>query len=203
MEKDADKKEETQESDGESFEVVKPSQSKKLKRQVDLMIEIVQDAVTLFGGRIEKMSNENAPTSQDRAKTIIFIRHHLDVPLPSEYLTDFKTVTKYNSAIHQITSQLKLCGEIVTENDKLEKTLSTFHASNVVLQQQYPEQNNELLMKNHQSRPTGSSPFPEANVIFSEQGRGRGKGRGRGRGRESQRGRYTPYNHRGIDINRK
>jgi hypothetical protein len=26
------------------------------------------------------------------------------------------------------------------------------------------EQNNELLMKNHQSRPTGSSPFPKANA---------------------------------------
>jgi hypothetical protein len=55
-----------------------------------------------------------------------------------------------------------------------------FHASNVLLQQQYrecnftryseliscllvAEQNNELLMKNHQSRPTSSTPFPEAN----------------------------------------
>ncbi|XP_051130807.1 uncharacterized protein LOC127251239 [Andrographis paniculata] len=133
----------------------------------------------------------------------------------SNFLRDFKTVTEYNSAIHQITSQLKLCGENVTENDKLEKTLSTFHASNVVLQQQYrekdfqkcsqliaclllAEQNNELLMKNHQSRPIGSSPFPEANVTFSE----RGRGRGRGRGRESQRGRYTPYNRRSFDINK-
>ncbi|XP_051116145.1 uncharacterized protein LOC127241260 [Andrographis paniculata] len=57
-------------------------------------------------------------------------------------------------------------------------------------------------MKNHQSRPTGSSPFPEANVTFSELGRGRGRRRGRGRGRESQRGRYTPYNRRSFDVNR-
>ena len=27
------------------------------------------------------------------------------------------------------------------------------------------EKNNELLMKNHESRPTGYTPFPEANVI--------------------------------------
>jgi hypothetical protein len=52
-------------------------------------------------------------------------------------------------------------------------------------------------MKNHQSRPTGSSPFPEANVIaFLEanvtsfkgnRGRGRGRGprRSRGRGRNN------------------
>ncbi|RVW79791.1 Retrovirus-related Pol polyprotein from transposon TNT 1-94 [Vitis vinifera] len=34
------------------------------------------------------------------------------------------------------------------------------------------EQNNELLMRNHQSRPTGSEPFPEVNAI-SSQTRGR------------------------------
>ena len=58
----------------------------------------------------------------------------------------------------------------------LEKTFTTFHASNVLLQQQYRERrsteysqliscllvaenNNELLMKNHQPRPTGSEAF--------------------------------------------
>ena len=75
----------------------------------------------------------------------------------------------------------------------LEKTFTTFHASNVLLQQQYrerrfteysqliscllvAEQNNELLMKNHQSRPTGSEAFPEVNAI-SSQNYGRGRGR--------------------------
>ncbi|XP_051132663.1 uncharacterized protein LOC127252515 [Andrographis paniculata] len=134
---------------------------------------------------VRTIASENTATSQDRAKAIIFIRHYLDIPLQSEYLTlqDFKTVTEYNSAIHQITSQLKLCGENVTENDKLEKTLFTFHVSNVVLQQQYREKNFQ-------------NPFLEANVTFSE------RGRGRGCGRESQRGRYTPYNRRSFDINR-
>ena len=86
----------------------------------------------------------------------------------------------------------------------LEKTFTTFHASNVLLQQQYrerrfteysqliscllvAEQNNELLMKNHQSRPTGSEAFPEVNAISSQNyGRGRGRGRDRGRGRNSR-----------------
>ena len=74
----------------------------------------------------------------------------------------------------------------------LEKTFTTFHASNVLLQQQYrkcrftkyfeliscllvAEQNNELLMRNHQSRPTESEPFLEVNAI-SSQTRGRGRG---------------------------
>ena len=58
---------------------------------------------------------------------------------------------------------------------------TTFHASNVLVQQQYrekgfkkyseliicllvAEQNNELLMKNHEARPIGAAPFPEVNA---------------------------------------
>ena len=123
-------------------------------------------------------------------------------------LQDFNTVSEYNSTLFRINSQLKLCGEKVIEEDMLEKTCTTFHASNVLLQQQYRErrfkkyyeliscllmakQNNELLMKNHQSRPTGTEPFPEVNAISSQtNGRGcshsRGRGRGGGRGRNSR-----------------
>ncbi|KAK9705437.1 hypothetical protein RND81_07G056900, partial [Saponaria officinalis] len=99
-------------------------------------------------------------------------------------LQDFKSVTEYNSAIYQIVFRLRLCGETVTESDILEKTYSTFHASNMVLQQQYrerqfktyseliscllvAEQNKELLMQNHQTHPTRSSPIPEVNVVKS------------------------------------
>ncbi|PIN03201.1 hypothetical protein CDL12_24279 [Handroanthus impetiginosus] len=111
----------------------------------------------------------------------------------------------------KITSQLMLCGKNISDEDMLEKTFSTFHASNLLLQQQcrekgfkkyseliscllVAEQNNELLMKNHESRPTGSSPFPEANATnFSNSGRGRGHSHGRGRGRG--RGRYNYQNY--------
>ena len=119
-------------------------------------------------------------------------------------LQDFKTVSEYNSALFKISSQLKFYGENITEEDMLEKTFKTFHASNVLLQQQYrerrfteysqliscllvAEQNNEVLMKNHQSRPTGSEAFPEVNAISSQNyGRGRGRGCGRSRGLNSR-----------------
>jgi hypothetical protein len=129
-------------------------------------------------------------------------------------LQDFKSVGEYNSTIFRITSELKLCGEKITNEDMFEKIFFTFHASNFLLQQQYrergfkkyselisrllvAEQNNEFLMKNHQSRPTDFSPFPEANATaFSEANaisfernhsrrRGRGPRRGRGRGRNN------------------
>ena len=49
-------------------------------------------------------------------------------------LQDFKFVSEYNSAIFRISSQLQLCREKITDEHMLEKTLSTFHASNVLLQ---------------------------------------------------------------------
>ncbi|WJZ86250.1 hypothetical protein VitviT2T_005726 [Vitis vinifera] len=194
--------------------------------------ELHLDAMNL--GATIKQGNQ--ASLQDRAKALIFLRHHLHEGLKNEYLTvndpftlwsnlkerydhqktvilpkarydwmhlrlqDFKTVSEYNSALFKISSQLKLCGEKITEEDMLEKTFTTFHASNVLLQQQYRErrftkyseliscllvakQNNEFLMRNHQSRPTGSEPFPEVNAISSQtRGRGRGQGRGRVRG---------------------
>nr|XP_027067592.1 uncharacterized protein LOC113693225 [Coffea arabica] len=63
------------------------------------------------------------------------------------------------------------------------------------------EQNNELLLKNHKSRPTSASPFPEVNATqFQNSGRGRGRGcrdgrgggRGCGRGRGRDRSKFVP-----------
>ena len=190
----------------------------------------------------------NQASSQDKAKSMIFLRHHLHEGLKIEYLTvkdplilwnnlkerydhqktvilpkarydwmhlrlqDFKSVSEYNSAMFRISSKLQLCGEKITDADMLEKIFSTFHASNMLLQQQYrekgfkkyseliscllvAEQNNELLMKNHEARPTGSTPFPAVNAVtYNEKykrhasSRGRGHGRGRGRGRINHRG---------------
>ena len=110
-------------------------------------------------------------------------------------LQDFKYVSDYNLALFKISSQLKLCGEKVTEEDMIEKTFTTF-PSNVLLQQQYQEcrftkyseliscllvakQNNELLLKNHQSRPIGSMSLLEANAT-SVQTLRHGQGHGYG-----------------------
>ena len=54
-------------------------------------------------------------------------------------LQDFKSVSEYNFALFKISSQLKLCKDNITEEDMLEKTFTTFHALNVLLQQQYRE----------------------------------------------------------------
>ena len=111
----------------------------------------------------------------DHQKTVILPRARYDwIHLR---LRDFKLVSDYNSALFKISSQLKLCGEKVSDEDMFEKTYTIFHASNMLLQQQYRErrftkyfeliacllvveQNNELLLKNQQSRPIGSISLP-------------------------------------------
>ncbi|XP_020207825.1 uncharacterized protein LOC109792800 [Cajanus cajan] len=51
------------------------------------------------------------------------------------------------------------------------------------------EQNNELLLKNHEAQPTGSAPFPEVNVAtYDKQTSGCGYGHGRGNNRGRDRG---------------
>ncbi|XP_021762540.1 uncharacterized protein LOC110727282 [Chenopodium quinoa] len=142
--------------------------------------------------------------------------HHKRVLLPKAlfdwtnlWFQDFKSVIVYNSTIHEIISILKYCGHSVTDEQMIEKTLTTFHASNVLLQKQYrergfkkfnelmsvllvAEQNSDLLLKNHNLRPTGSLAThheanatsyypPEANAT-RKGGRGNYNGRGRGRG---------------------
>ena len=68
----------------------------------------------------------------DHQKTVILPKARYD--WMHLRLQDFKTVSEYNSALFKISSQLKLCGENITEEDMLEKTFTTFHASNVLLQ---------------------------------------------------------------------
>ncbi|XP_073056905.1 uncharacterized protein [Primulina eburnea] len=152
------------------------------KNYLSWILDSEVDLVSMNLGKTIKEGNEMS--QQDRAKAHIFLCHHLNDGLKVKYLTlqDFKSVSDYNSALFKTSSTLILCGEKVADQDMLEKTLSTFHASNVLLQQQYrergfqryseliscllvAEQNNELLMKNHQMRPTGSTLFPEANEI--------------------------------------
>ncbi|XP_070019390.1 uncharacterized protein [Nicotiana sylvestris] len=187
-------------------------------------------------------------STQDCAKALIFLRHHLDEGLKIEYLTvkdpfvlwnglkerydnlklvtlpqarydwahlrlqDFKSVSEYNSAMFRITSKLKLCRDNISDYDILEKTFTIFHASNMVLQQQYrekgftkysqlislllvAEQNNELLMRNHENRPIGSTPLPKEDEVYSHYAN-RGKGRGHIRGRGIIQGRnFSGVNH--------
>ncbi|XP_019241827.1 PREDICTED: uncharacterized protein LOC109221845 [Nicotiana attenuata] len=174
----------------------------------------------------------NEASNEDKAMTMIFLRHHLHEGLKTEYLTvkdplelwinlkdrydhlkltvlpkaryewihlrlqDFKTVSEYNSAIFKQYREkgFKKYSELIT----------------CLL---VAEQNNTLLIKNHEARPTGSAPFPEANAVAAYdkferkqnnyRGRGHGRERGRGRGRNNYRhyGENELENNKGSQIN--
>ncbi|XP_048620136.1 uncharacterized protein LOC125590569 [Brassica napus] len=177
------------------------------------------------------ITDGNESSEKDRNSAILIIRHHLAESLKDQYLTrtvllpkalydwrnlriqDFKSVDEYNLALFKIVSKLKLCEETITDADMLEKTFSTFHTSNVLLQQQYrengfstyanlisclllAEQNNELLMRNSEMRPPGAKALPEAHAAIepkdespkkeSNHRRMRGRGRWQGRNRGFQ-----------------
>ncbi|XP_059285618.1 uncharacterized protein LOC132039091 [Lycium ferocissimum] len=80
------------------------------------------------------ITQDNTASSQDKAKAMIFLHHHLDEGLKVEYLIVKDPLELWTSLKERITSQLKLCGDNITDEDVLEKTLTTFHASNLVLQ---------------------------------------------------------------------
>ncbi|XP_068332850.1 uncharacterized protein [Pyrus communis] len=68
--------------------------------------------------------------------------HQKDIFLPETRhnwqrlrLQDFKSVNEYNFEVCRIRSLLNFCNETLPEEDLLEKTYSTFFASNIVLQQ--------------------------------------------------------------------
>ncbi|KAK4732119.1 hypothetical protein R3W88_025107 [Solanum pinnatisectum] len=141
----------------------------------------------------DTIKTENKASKQDCAKTMIFLCHHIDEILKIEYLTvkdplvlwnnlkerydhlkmvihpkarydwmhlrlqDFKCIHEYNSVMFRITSQLKLCGDTVSDGFK--------KYSELISHLLVAEQNNDLLMKNHENRPTGSTPFPEVNEV--------------------------------------
>ncbi|KAJ0043745.1 hypothetical protein Pint_18352 [Pistacia integerrima] len=100
----------------------------------------------------------NESSTQDKAKAMIFLRHHLHEGLKFEHLTVKDPLTLWENLKEMYDHQRKGFSKIF-------RTISCLLVA---------EQNNELLMKNHKARPTGSTPFPEVNVTISNNhGRGR------------------------------
>ncbi|XP_057497342.1 uncharacterized protein LOC130782060 [Actinidia eriantha] len=137
----------------------------------------------------ETIKEGNEASLQDRAKAMIFLRHHLHGGLKAEYLTIKDPYIIWQNLTERYDHQKAIILP-KTRYDWIYLRLQDFKT--------VAEQHNELLMKNHQTRPTGSVPFPEVNAIRCGRGyghgRGRGRSRGRGRGRSRGRGHGRGYN---------
>ncbi|XP_070032071.1 uncharacterized protein [Nicotiana tomentosiformis] len=135
-------------------------------------------------GLEDTIKENNQAPNQDRAKQMIFLRHHLEEGLKMEYFTVKDPVILWNN-LKDKYDHLMMVVLPRTRYDYTHLRLQDFKS--------ITEQHNGLLMKNHESRPTGSCPFPKANEKNFHQakrrrGRGPSRGHGRGRGRNSNHG---------------
>ncbi|CAM8954323.1 unnamed protein product [Rhodiola kirilowii] len=137
-------------------------------------------------GLSETIKEGNEPSEIDMAKSLIFIRRHLHEDLKNEYLTMKNPCELWKNLKERYDHQKAVLRDTKTDDEMLEKTLSTFHASNVTLQQQYRvrgfqryseliacllimEKNNELLIKNHQSCRLAQRHFLKQMLFVSTQ----------------------------------
>ncbi|KAK9682360.1 hypothetical protein RND81_10G068100 [Saponaria officinalis] len=150
----------------------------------------------------ETIKEKNTATDQEKAKAMIFLRHHLNEGLKYEYMTvkdpltlwtnlkerlqDFKSISDYNSAMYGITSQLALCGEKVSDADMLEKTYQTFHGSQLLMSQQYRQRANAIKYDHKDKGPDHASSRGRSHGYRGGRGNNFGNYRG-GRGGQFKR----------------
>ncbi|KAL6502135.1 hypothetical protein OROHE_024728 [Orobanche hederae] len=98
-------------------------------------------------------------------------------------LLDYKRINDFNKDMLRLKARLNFCGKDITEDDMIQKTLSTFPTSALILANQYSleydnkrittfnklinllqvaERHNEVLVNNN-ARPAGTKKVPEAN----------------------------------------
>ncbi|KAM7496095.1 hypothetical protein LguiA_020509 [Lonicera macranthoides] len=128
-------------------------------------------------------------------------------------LLDYKRVNDFNKDMLRLKARLNFCGKDLTEDDMIQKTLSTFPTSALILANQYrleydnkrittfnklinllqvAERHNEVLLNNN-VRPVGTKKIPEANYGKMNSGKNpNARGVGRvdpyPRGNKAQRG---------------
>ena len=115
----------------------------------------------------------------------------LEVRWHSLRFCDFKSVLDYNSEALRIKSLMEFCGQKITDTMLIEKTLSTFPVSALMVAKNYridvnarritrfheligamnvAEKHDNILVKNYNSRPVGEKPIPESNYSRAPKG---------------------------------
>ncbi|XP_060212249.1 uncharacterized protein LOC132639880 [Lycium barbarum] len=158
------------------------------------------------------ITQNNTTSSQDKAKAMIFLRYHLDEGLKVEYLT-VKDPLELWTGLKERYDYIKVTVLPRARYEWIHLRLQDFKTyrergfkkhADLISCLLVAEQHNTLLLKNHEARPTGTAPFPEANVVATHgpterrqnnRGHNNERGRGRGRGRYNNR-RYGGHHKR-------
>jgi hypothetical protein len=97
------------------------------------------------------------------------------------HLQDYKSIRDYNHIVHKMCAKLQFCKKEPSDEEKVEKTLTTMLPSDRVLKHQYrarnyqsyselvqdhlqAEKHDELTIKNHHQHPVVTAPLPEVNI---------------------------------------
>ncbi|XP_026459530.1 uncharacterized protein LOC113360207 [Papaver somniferum] len=117
------------------------------------------------------LNNKESP--EDHSKALIFLCHHLDEALKSRYLTVKDPYTLWielkDRFDHQKTVILPRA-RYEWMHMRLQNFKSIKKYSELISCLLVAEQNNELLLKNHQSHPAGSIVAPEMNAMKLPEG---------------------------------
>ncbi|XP_024171395.1 uncharacterized protein LOC112177331 [Rosa chinensis] len=139
--------------------------------------------------------------------------------------SDFKSVAEYNSEALRLRAMLKFCEKPLTEEELIEKTLSTFPVAAIILSKQYrteynvgrltkfnelinilsvDEKHDNILVKNYNSRPVGTKSVREANYNAPKKGRKERYPTNKGHvyPKKGNDGRMGPYNRPNKEGNR-
>ncbi|KAI5349917.1 hypothetical protein L3X38_002808 [Prunus dulcis] len=139
--------------------------------------------------------DENNASPEENAKATIFLRRHIHEALKSEYVVVDESLVLWKALgeryDHQKTMTLPRARYEWTHLRFQDYKHSSFKKySELVSCLLLAEQNNELLLKNHQSRPTGSAPLPEINAASQEVNATSSRGNIHKRGRWGKRGHW-------------
>ncbi|XP_074327463.1 uncharacterized protein LOC141665376 [Apium graveolens] len=143
-------------------------------------------------GLKDTIDPEKIPTVEQNANEIIFFRHHIHEDLKSEYLTIKNPLTLWNNLKDRFDHH-KVVHFPSARYDWINLRLQDFKSKygELISLLLVAEKNNELLLKNHQIRPTGSTQLPEVhNSSFLKNERGKGHRGGWGYGRNCGRGNF-------------
>ncbi|XP_034227504.1 uncharacterized protein LOC117636893 [Prunus dulcis] len=139
--------------------------------------------------------DENYASPEENAKAMIFLRRHIHEALKSEYVVVDEPLVLWKALgeryDHHKTMTLPRARYEWTHLRFQDYKHSGFKKySELVSCLLLAEQNNELLLKNHQSRPTGSAPLPEINAASQEVNATSSRGNIHKRGRWGKRGHW-------------
>ncbi|XP_019236605.1 PREDICTED: uncharacterized protein LOC109216848 [Nicotiana attenuata] len=152
----------------------------------------------------------NEASSQDKAKAMIFLHHHLDEGLKVKYLI-VKDPLELWTGLKERYDYLKATVLPRARYEWMHLRLQDFKTqyrergfkkySELISCLLVAEQHNTLLLKNHDARPTGSAPLPEANMAARRDKSGKRRNNNHGhmnvRGHGNGKRRYNSRHHGG------